>query len=105
MTGTAATEAEEFVDIYKLDVVEIPTNVPVVRIDDDDEVYRTADEKYDAIVDQIERLLQARPADPGRHRLDREVRAAGRMLKKHGTDRLRRIDGKATAKRQSRTAC
>ena len=48
MTGTAVTEAAEFADIYKLEVVEIPTNVPVARIDDDDEVYRTAAEKYDA---------------------------------------------------------
>jgi preprotein translocase subunit SecA len=42
MTGTAATEADEFGDIYKLDVVEVPTNRPVKRIDEDDEVYRTA---------------------------------------------------------------
>jgi preprotein translocase subunit SecA len=50
MTGTAATEAEEFGDIYNLDVLEIPTNRPMIRIDDDDEVYRTADEKYKAII-------------------------------------------------------
>ena len=42
MTGTAATEADEFAEIYKLDVVEIPTNMPVLRLDEDDEVYRTA---------------------------------------------------------------
>ncbi|MGE4371371.1 MAG: preprotein translocase subunit SecA [Xanthobacter sp.] len=53
MTGTADTEAAEFADIYKLDVVAIPTNVPVARIDDDDEVYRTAGEKYNAIIDLI----------------------------------------------------
>lgn len=53
MTGTAATEAEEFMDIYGLQVVDIPTNVPVARIDDDDEVYRTAGEKYDAIINLI----------------------------------------------------
>ncbi|WP_342360405.1 preprotein translocase subunit SecA [Terrarubrum flagellatum] len=53
MTGTAATEADEFADIYNLAVVEIPTNVDVQRIDDDDEVYRTAEEKYRAIVAQI----------------------------------------------------
>lgn len=41
MTGTASTEAEEFMDIYNLDVVEIPTNIPVARLDEDDEVYRT----------------------------------------------------------------
>jgi len=53
MTGTAATEAQEFFDIYKMDVSEIPTNRPVVRKDDDDEVYRTAAEKNLAIIEQI----------------------------------------------------
>jgi len=53
MTGTAMTEAPEFMDIYSLDVIEIPTNKPVKRSDADDEVYRTADEKYRAIVTQI----------------------------------------------------
>ena len=53
MTGTAATEANEFMDIYGLDVVEIPTNVTVLRLDDDDEIYRTAKEKYAAIVQSI----------------------------------------------------
>ncbi len=57
MTGTAVTEADEFMDIYKLDVVEIPTNLPVARIDDDDEVYRTAAEKNDAIVARIEESI------------------------------------------------
>ena len=46
MTGTANTEAEEFMEIYKLGVVEVPTNRPISRIDEDDRVYRTADEKY-----------------------------------------------------------
>ncbi len=50
MTGTAATEADEFAEIYKLEVVEIPTNVPVARKDEDDEVYRNAAEKYDAVI-------------------------------------------------------
>ncbi len=54
MTGTAMTEAAEFMDIYKLDVMEVPTNMPVKRIDADDEVYRTADEKNDAIVKLVE---------------------------------------------------
>ncbi|HEX7968465.1 MAG TPA: preprotein translocase subunit SecA [Stellaceae bacterium] len=53
MTGTAMTEAAEFGDIYKLDVIEVPTNVPVIRADADDEVYRTAREKYEAIITQI----------------------------------------------------
>ena len=50
MTGTAATEAEEFMDIYGLDVVEVPTNMDMIRNDEDDEVYRTAQEKYRAII-------------------------------------------------------
>ncbi|WP_421932771.1 preprotein translocase subunit SecA [Phenylobacterium sp.] len=54
MTGTATTEAQEFGDIYKMDVMEIPTNRPVARIDDDDEVYRTEAEKNLAILKQIE---------------------------------------------------
>ena len=54
MTGTAATEAQEFLDIYKMDVSEIPTNRPVTRKDADDEVYRTAAEKNVAIIKQIE---------------------------------------------------
>ncbi|MCX7932408.1 MAG: preprotein translocase subunit SecA [Rhodovarius sp.] len=54
MTGTAATEADEFLEIYKLEVVEIPTNLPVARIDHDDEVYRTAAEKYQAVIRLIE---------------------------------------------------
>ncbi|MBP0582472.1 preprotein translocase subunit SecA [Labrys sp. LIt4] len=58
MTGTAATEADEFMDIYNLEVIEIPTNRPVQRIDDDDEVYRTVDEKYKAIVRLIEECRQ-----------------------------------------------
>ncbi len=55
MTGTAATEADELFDIYKLEVVEIPTNVMVARLDEDDEVYRTQGEKYAAILAEIER--------------------------------------------------
>ncbi len=54
MTGTAATEADEFQDIYGLEVLEIPTNMPMIRLDDDDEVYRTAAEKYRAIITLIE---------------------------------------------------
>ncbi|WP_292577601.1 preprotein translocase subunit SecA, partial [Mesorhizobium sp.] len=53
MTGTALTEAEEFANIYNLEVTEIPTNLPVARKDEDDEVYRTVDEKYKAIVKEI----------------------------------------------------
>src|SRR5712675_1429883 len=54
MTGTASTEADEFVDIYNLEVIEVPTNMPMVRIDDDDEVYRTGAEKYRSILTLID---------------------------------------------------
>lgn len=53
MTGTALTEAEEFSNIYNLDVVEIPTNLPIQRIDENDEIYRTIEEKYSAIIQDI----------------------------------------------------
>jgi preprotein translocase subunit SecA len=53
MTGTASTEAEEFMEIYGLGVVEVPTNRPIARQDDDDQVFRTAQEKYQAIADEI----------------------------------------------------
>src|SRR5690606_15052187 len=53
MTGTAATEAEEFADIYSLGVTTVPTNLPVQRIDEDDAIYRTAAEKFDAIAELI----------------------------------------------------
>jgi preprotein translocase subunit SecA len=58
MTGTAKTEAAEFNDIYKLDVVQIPTNLPMARQDLDDEVYRTAKEKYNAIITLIDECRQ-----------------------------------------------
>ena len=62
MTGTAETEAGEFWDIYKLDVVTIPTNRPVARIDMDDRVYKTRKEKYNAVIDEIEKMhLMGRP--------------------------------------------
>ena len=90
MTGTAPTEAEEFGNIYGLDVIEVPTNLPVIRLDEDDEVYRTVEEKYKAIVarDHASASEQG-PADPGRHHLDREVRAAGRAPAQGGLQGLR----------------
>ncbi|MBV9734497.1 MAG: preprotein translocase subunit SecA [Acidisphaera sp.] len=60
MTGTAMTEADEFAEIYKLDVVDIPTNVEVVRRDEDDEVYRSAGEKYESVVKLIEEARERR---------------------------------------------
>lgn len=59
MTGTASTEAGEFWDIYKLDVVEIPTNRPILRNDMDDRVYKTAREKYSAVIDEIVAMRNA----------------------------------------------
>ena len=62
MTGTAVTEAGEFWEIYKLDVVEIPTNRPLVRKDDEDLIYKTKREKYNAVIDEINNLVdQKRP--------------------------------------------
>ena len=59
MTGTASTEAGEFWDIYKLDVVEIPTNRPVIRNDMNDRVYKTKREKYKAVIEEIETMIKA----------------------------------------------
>ena len=73
MTGTAMTEAGEFAEIYGLEVVEIPTNVDQVRIDEDDEVYRTTEEKYQAIMGEIRDAQKEGPAGPGRHRVDRKI--------------------------------
>ncbi|MBO6023414.1 MAG: preprotein translocase subunit SecA [Bacteroidales bacterium] len=62
MTGTAETEAGEFWDIYKLDVVVIPTNRPIARIDQEDMIYKTKREKYNAVIDEIQRLVnEGRP--------------------------------------------
>ena len=59
MTGTASTEAGEFWDIYKLDVVEIPTNRPVIRDDMNDRVYKTQREKYKAVIEEVEKMINA----------------------------------------------
>ena len=78
MTGTALTEADEFMDIYGLEVLEVPTNKPLIRDDQDDEVYRTNVEKYRSIIALARRLQAARPAGSGRHDVDREIRKPGR---------------------------
>ncbi|CCD84894.1 Preprotein translocase secA subunit [Bradyrhizobium sp. ORS 285] len=84
MTGTAATEADELFDIYKLEVLEIPTNLPVARLDEDDEVYRTQQEKYAAILAEIERAnARLQPVLVGTASIEKsEVLAA--YLKQHG---------------------
>src|SRR5476649_1431343 len=72
MTGTALTEADEFMDIYNLEVVEVPTNMPLVRLDDDDEVYRTAKEKYRSIITLIEECkLRGQPVLVGTTSIER----------------------------------
>ena len=71
MTGTASTEAGEFWNIYKLDVVEIPTNKPIARIDKDDLVYKTVKEKYNAVIEEIVELTkQGRPVLVGTTSVD-----------------------------------
>ena len=84
MTGTALTEADEFVDIYKLEVVEVPTNLPMIRIDDDDEVYRTAAEKYRAIIALIEDCkTRGQPMLVGTTSIEKSEKLA-EMLRKKG---------------------
>jgi preprotein translocase subunit SecA len=82
MTGTAETEEGEFFEIYKLEVVVVPTNKPVVRDDQDDAVYRTRREKYNAVIDQIEELRkQGRPVLVGTTSVD-VSETISRMLKR-----------------------
>ena len=84
MTGTAETEAAEFMDIYKLDVVVIPTNKPVIRIDHDDMVYRTKREKYNAVIQEIEEMRKLkRPVLVGTTSVD-VSEIFSRMLKRKG---------------------
>ncbi|MCC0013761.1 MAG: preprotein translocase subunit SecA [Rhodobiaceae bacterium] len=84
MTGTALTEAAEFMDIYGLDVVEIPTNMPVARADEDDEVYRTEKEKYDAILALIDDCkTRGQPILVGTTSIEKSEQLA-EMLKKSG---------------------
>ncbi len=82
MTGTAQTEAEEFANIYGLDVVEIPTNVAVKRVDDDDEVYRTVEEKYNAIVELIDDCRErGQPVLVGTTSIEKSELLAARLKK------------------------
>ena len=84
MTGTAATEAEEFAEIYRLGVVEVPTNRPVQRKDDHDRVYRTAREKYDAVIDAIKKANEkGQPILVGTTSIERSEMLS-EMLKKEG---------------------
>jgi preprotein translocase subunit SecA len=84
MTGTALTEADEFLDIYNLEVLDIPTNMPLIRLDDDDEVYRTAAEKYRAIISLIEDCKQrGQPVLVGTTSIEKSEQLA-EMLRKQG---------------------
>ena len=84
MTGTALTEADEFLDIYGLDVVEVPTNMPMIRDDQDDEVYRTAAEKYRAIITLLEDCkTRGQPVLVGTTSIEKSEQLA-EMLVKHG---------------------
>ena len=85
MTGTAQTEAEEFSKIYNLEVVSIPTNRPVIRQDETDLVYRTEQEKYDAILDDIKANSDAgRPVLVGTTSVDKSEMLSRILTKKHG---------------------
>jgi len=84
MTGTAVTEADEFADIYGLEVLEIPTNMPMIRLDDDDEVYRTTAEKYRAIIALIEDCkTRGQPVLVGTTSIEKSEQLA-EMLRQHG---------------------
>jgi preprotein translocase subunit SecA len=84
MTGTAATEAEEFAEIYGLGVVEVPTNMPVAREDEHDAVYRTAREKYEAVVAEIKKAHEkGQPVLVGTTSIEKSEFLAG-LLKKEG---------------------
>ena len=83
MTGTALTEADEFMEIYRLDVIEIPTNVPCIRIDADDEVYRTAAEKNEAVAKLIEEArLRQQPVLVGTVSIEKSEHLSGILKKK-----------------------
>ncbi|CAK9075384.1 preprotein translocase subunit SecA [Roseibium sp. MMSF_3544] len=102
MTGTAATEADEFADIYKLEVVEIPTNVAVKRIDDDDEVYRTVEEKFTAIAKLIDDCKErGQPILVGTTSIEKSEFLA-ELLKKHGYKQIDLSDPAAFAEAQKK---
>jgi preprotein translocase subunit SecA len=84
MTGTAMTEADEFIDIYNLEVIEVPTNMPMIRLDDDDEVYRTAAEKYRSILSLINECKErGQPVLVGTTSIEKSEQLA-EMLRKQG---------------------
>jgi preprotein translocase subunit SecA len=95
MTGTAGTEADEFLEIYNLDVVDIPTNRGIGRIDEDDEVYRTAGEKYRAIIREIEAAsAKGQPTLVGTTSIEKSE-YLGELLRKDGFHQIDFADPKA----------
>jgi preprotein translocase subunit SecA len=104
MTGTAATEAEEFGNIYGLGVVEIPTNLPVKRIDEDDEVYRTVEEKYDAVViDIIDAQQRKQPVLVGTTSIEKSEMLARMLGDKKFLKALReRLQGRLDALKEGK---
>ncbi|MPZ59520.1 MAG: preprotein translocase subunit SecA [Rhizobiales bacterium] len=98
MTGTALTEADEFLDIYNLDVLDVPTNMPLIRLDDDDEVYRTAIEKYRAIIALIEDCkTRGQPVLVGTTSIEKSEQLA-EMLRQQGWEQHDFTDPNAFAK-------
>ena len=84
MTGTAMTESDEFQEIYKLDVVEIPTNKPMIRVDHEDVIYKTEEAKFNAVIEQIEEShKKGQPVLIGTITIEKSEHLSG-MLKRHG---------------------
>jgi preprotein translocase subunit SecA len=87
MTGTAATEAEEFVRIYKLDVVVIPTNEPCIREDRDDLIYKSLGEKFDAIIEQIHEVTSSgRPVLVGTLSIEKSEALSAALTRRYGIE-------------------
>lgn len=94
MTGTAATEAEEFGNIYGLEVLEVPTNLPIKRVDEDDEVYRTVGEKFKAIIDEIKSAHErGQPMLVGTTSIEKSELLAD-MLKKSGFSKFQVLNAR-----------
>ncbi len=98
MTGTALTEADEFLDIYNLEVLEVPTNMPLARDDQDDEVYRTANEKYRSIITLIQECkVKGQPVLVGTTSIEKSELLA-ELLRKEGWEQHDFTDPNAFAK-------
>ena len=84
MTGTALTEADEFMDIYGLDVIEVPTNTPIARLDEDDAIYRTAAEKFNAVIDLVAECRESgQPVLVGTTSIEKSEELAAELKKRN----------------------